>query len=99
MLATKVNHRVGSCTASWLPYKLLLLVKPVGNVIFMSAVRVEKDDSVSKLLFRRTAHHAAERRDADTARQEHSGSRHIVMESQASGRTFELNCGAKRHRL
>src|ERR1035441_6957296 len=67
--------------------------------VLRPAIRVEKEESVRKLLFRRAEHNATERCDTDSVRKEYSCSRPIDMKSQASGWTFDLNRGAKRHSL
>jgi len=59
-----------------------------------TAVRVEKEDAVRQILFRCTEHNVSEGCDSDTARQKRRRSLHIVIESQAAGRFFDLNCAA-----
>jgi hypothetical protein len=51
------------------------------------------------MFFGRAERDAPERRNTDTAAQEHSGSRCIAVQSQDAGRAFNLNGGANRHHL
>ena len=67
--------------------------------VLRPAVRVETDDSVRMLLPRRLKHHAAEKRDADAARQEYRRSLNLVMQGQVAGRSFDLYGGTCRHRF
>src|ERR1035441_6835828 len=66
--------------------------------VLRPAVRVEEEDLLRNLLFRRTEYDTSKRRDADTARQKHGRSLYIEIGRGTSLNSSHLDRGAQRHR-